>query len=138
MSAITWKEVYETNIVVLDKEHRRLVEQINRLYQAIREKRSEEIMLSIFDELVSYTDQHFANEERLLTEYGYPQLAEQQAEHKRLAQQVHDYRQQLDGDSALSATEVMGFLRQWLLDHIVKHDMQYGPYLESRGGRFLE
>lgn len=137
MSGITWKGVYETNIVALDKEHQRLVEQINRLHQAIRDKRSEDVMLSIFDALVEYTSQHFVHEERLLEEYGYPQLSEQQAEHQLLAQQVLDYRQHLTGGTAVSATEVMGFLRNWLLDHIVKHDKHYGPYLESRAGRFV-
>jgi hemerythrin len=33
--------------------------------------------------------------------------------------------------------EAMGVLRNWLLDHIVKHDQQYGPYLEARGGRLI-
>ena len=31
----------------------------------------------------------------------------------------------------------MKFLRGWLLGHIVNHDLAYGPFLESRGGRFL-
>ncbi len=112
--------------------------QINRLYQAILDQNPEEVLLSIFAELVDYTELHFSHEESMLAEYGYPQLEEQQIEHRQLTRQVLDYRQKLTGGDTVSATEVMGFLRNWLLEHIVKHDRQYGSYLESRGGRFIE
>ncbi len=138
MVGIEWKASYETRIESLDNEHRGLVDQINRLFQAILNKEVEEQLLPIFDELVTYTKQHFQHEEALLAEYNYPELESQQVEHKQLTQQVLDYRQKLEGGTAVSAQEVMGFLRKWLLEHIVKHDMKYGSYLESRGGRFID
>lgn len=137
MSVIKWKECYETKIVSLDNEHKCLVEQINLLYDAIRQRRSEEVMLGIFDQLVDYTKHHFSHEEALLEEYGYQELAVQQKQHQRLAQDVCAYRSKLEQGETLSAKEVMAFLRHWLLDHIVEHDLKYGPYLESRVDRLL-
>ena len=138
MSVIKWKDCYETKIVSLDKEHQGLVEQINRLYQAIREQRSEEVMLSIFDDLLDYTKQHFVHEERLLEEHRYPDLEQHRKQHQQLAQEVRAYRQQLESGEMPAAKEVMGFLRNWLLNHIVDCDLKYGSYLESRSGRFLD
>jgi hypothetical protein len=43
----------------------------------------------------------------------------------------------LSGET-IPAKDVMGFLRAWLLKHIVEYDLQYGPYIESRAGRFVE
>lgn len=137
MSIIAWKDVYETGIVALDKEHQGLVEQINLLYAAIREKRPDDVMLPIFDRLIVYTKQHFAHEESLLEKYNYADLALQREQHRALTQEVLDYRQQLVTGKRLSAMDVMGFLRSWLLEHIVEYDLRYGPYLDSRAGRFV-
>lgn len=138
MSVIKWKSCYETQIVSLDKEHQVLVELINQLYRAIREQRPEEVMLSIFDELLAYTEKHFVHEERLLEEYKYPELEQHRLQHQQLTEDVLSYRKQLEAAETPSAMDVMGFLRRWLLDHIADNDMRYGPYLESRGGRFLD
>jgi len=35
------------------------------------------------------------------------------------------------------AQELYKFLRGWLIGHIVEVDKQYGAFLESRGGRFV-
>jgi len=138
MPVITWKECYETKIISLDKEHQRLVELINQLYEAIRQKRSEEVMLPIFDQLLDYTKQHFAHEEEVLEEYSYPDLEQQREQHRKLTEQVSVYRQQLASENMPEAKEIMNFLRTWLLQHIVEYDLQYGPYLDSRAGRFIE
>ena len=138
MPIIAWKDCYATQIVSLDKEHQGLVEQINRLYTAIREHKEREVLLSIFDALVAYTRQHFSHEEQLLADYNYPELAEHQAIHQQLTEQVLDFRKKLTTGGEVAATEVMAFLRSWLLEHIVKEDVPYGPFLESRGGRFLD
>ncbi len=62
-------------------------------------------------------------------------------QHQALVEQVNllysAIRKKLAASEEVAASEVMGFLRGWLLGHIVDWDLQYGPYLESRGGRFI-
>lgn len=137
MPVINWKKCYETKVVAIDTEHQELVAQINRLYAAIRQNNAQPMLLSLFDALVDYTRQHFSHEETMMAEYHYPQLPEHQDEHALLTEQVLDYRKQLAGGSTVSASEVMGFLRDWLLDHIVKCDIPYVHYIEARAGRFI-
>lgn len=138
MPVITWKECYATKIISLDKEHQRLVELINQLYEAICQKRSDELMLPIFDQLLDYTKQHFVHEEAVLEEYNYPDLEQQREQHQKLTEQVSAYLQRLGSGENLEAKDVMNFLRTWLLQHIVEYDLPYGPYLDSRAGRFIE
>lgn len=135
MSVIKWKECYETKIDSLDREHQRLVELINQLYEAIRNKHPEDVMQTTFDALLDYTKQHFSHEEKLLEEYNYPELELQREQHQKLAQEVDDYLHKLAEGNIPPAIEVMGFLRSWLLDHIVQSDLKYGPHLESHAGR---
>ena len=137
MPIITWKEVYETGIAALDNEHRKLVEQINRLGEVIRDKRNEEVVGEILAVLLDYTENHFQHEERLLQEYGFPGLAEHQEIHQALRNRVEEMKDQYADGHADLTKELYKFLRSWLLGHIVDVDKNYGAYLESRAGRFV-
>lgn len=44
MAIIAWKKIYETGMIVLGNEHRALVNEVNRFYEAIRVKRGEEVL----------------------------------------------------------------------------------------------
>jgi hemerythrin len=138
MAIIKWKQVYETGIVTLDKEHQGLVQQINALFEAVRDKRGSEVYSNVVAMLDTYVLEHFAHEERLMQEYQFSGLAEHQQEHQALVAAV----QKLKTDHAVmdesAARELLNFLRTWLLDHIVKVDKKYGSFIESRGGRFVE
>ncbi|MFO7766020.1 MAG: hypothetical protein R6V33_06280 [Pelovirga sp.] len=46
--------MYETGIVVLDKEHQGLVEQINALFEAVRDKRGSELYADVVAMLEAY------------------------------------------------------------------------------------
>ena len=90
MAVISWKEIYETGIATLDNEHRALVAEINRLYEAIRDKRGDEVLGEILTMLESYTVNHFQHEEKLMAEYHYPGLEEHQRAHQELIDAVQE------------------------------------------------
>lgn len=138
MPVIAWKEVYETGIVALDNEHKRLVEQINRLYEAVRDKHAEEALGDILSMLEDYTENHFQHEEKLMAEYGYPGLEEHKEIHAQLRSSVQDLKERSRSGTEELARELLMFLRVWLLEHITEVDKKYGAYLESRGGRFID
>jgi hemerythrin len=137
MAVIAWKAVYETGIVALDKEHQGLIAEINRLYEALRDKRGEKVLGEILNMLENYTVHHFQHEEKLMAEYNFPGLAEQQEKHRELIQAVQDIKERASSGGEEPAKELFKFLRIWLLEHIVEVDKQYGSFLESRGGRFI-
>jgi len=137
MAVIAWKEIYETGIVALDNEHRTLVAEVNKLYEAIRAKRGEDVLGDIFSMLESYTVNHFQHEERLMAEYQFPGLEEHQKIHQELIDAVQDLKQQITTGKEELAREFLKFLRKWILEHILEVDKQYGSFLQSRGGRFI-
>lgn len=137
MPLIAWKQIYETGIVALDKEHQDLVAQINQLCEAIRDKRGDELLGEVLSMLEDYTEKHFRHEEKLMQEYGYPGLAEHQAIHQSLRDEVLKIKARSVAGTEGLAQELYKLLRNWLLKHIVEVDKKYGAYLESRGGRFV-
>ncbi len=137
MPIIAWKDVYKTGIVALDNEHRCLIEEINRLYEAVRDKCGAEVLTDIFAMLDKYTVDHFQREERLMKEYNFPGLEEHQQRHQELAAAVQKLKDQNTDDLNQLARELLKLLRVWLMEHIVEEDQKYGSYLESRAGRFV-
>ena len=137
MPVIVWKTIYETGIVAMDDEHRGLIREINRLYEAVRDKRGEEVLDDILTMLEGYTREHFRHEETLMAEYHYPALDEHRRVHQELVAAVHRLKEDAQTDKENLARELLQLLRNWLLGHIVNVDKKYGAYLESRGGRFI-
>jgi len=138
MAVIGWKEIYETGIVALDNEHRSLIAEINRLYEAVRDKCSDRVLSEILSSLTAYTVEHFQHEEKLMAEYHFSGLDEHRKVHQALIAKVDEFRHRSDTGEDGVAQELLKFLRSWLLEHILEVDKQYGPYLESHGGRFIE
>lgn len=138
MAVIAWKSIYETGIVALDNEHRGLVQEINRLYEAVRDKRGETVLADILAMLEKYTVDHFQHEEALMAEYHFSGLAEHQKIHRELIDEIQEFKKRATTGTEELARELLTFLRTWLLDHILQIDKGYGAFLESRGGRFIE
>lgn len=137
MAIINWKTVYETGIVALDNEHRQLIEQINRLYEALRDKRSNEVLNDILAMLEKYTVDHFSHEEKLMAAYGFSGLEEHQRHHGELIVAIEELKKNENADAGKLSAALMKLLRNWVLDHIVEVDKKYGAFLESRAGRFV-
>ena len=138
MAVIAWKEIYETGIVALDNEHRKLVEGINQLYEAVRDKRGEEVLEEVLAMLESYTVDHFQHEEKLMAEYHFSGLEEHQKIHQGLIDSLQEIKTSTTAVTEELARELLNFLRVWLLEHILEVDKKYGSFLESRGGRFID
>ncbi len=111
MAVIDWKKVYETGIVALDEEHKGgLVLEINRLYEAVRDKRGEKITAEILNMLEVYTSEHFQHEERLMGgEYHYPELGEHKAKHQQMIDTVQSMKLRSVAGSEALAVELLHF-----------------------------
>ncbi len=107
---------------------------VNELFDGVQAGRGKEVLGPTLDGLVSYTVTHFANEERYMTQHKYPALAAHKAEHDALAKQVAEVQAKYKaGASAALSMEVMAFLKNWLVKHIMGSDKAYTPFMNSKG-----
>lgn len=132
MVMIQWRESYNIGIDQFDREHHKIVELIEILFKAIRNKESGQVVSNAIQELVRYTDYHFANEEKSMVKTDYPGLGDHYQEHVKLKEQVNEYLTSQNNLSQERLTEFYQFLREWLLDHIVGSDKAYGDYVNER------
>ncbi|MBX7192613.1 MAG: bacteriohemerythrin [Sandaracinaceae bacterium] len=134
MPLMEWNEKLSVGIKQFDDEHKKLVGMVNELFDGVQAGRGKELLGPTLDGLVSYTVTHFANEERYMTQHKYPSLAAHKAEHDALTKQVAEVQAKYKaGASAALSMEVMAFLKNWLVKHIMGSDKAYTPFLNSKG-----
>lgn len=123
---VHWSKELETGIPVIDADHKVLVSLLNQVFETVGDAEEKATLGSVLNSLVEYTEYHFAREEKLQEVAGYEGLEAHKARHRELEQKVMDIRTRFDEDpNSVHAEEVLDFLRDWLVDHIEKRDLDY-------------
>ncbi len=133
MALLTWNETYSVKIKKFDDQHRKLIDLINQLHDAMLVGKGKDVMGSVLNSLVDYTKTHFAAEETLMKLHGYPDYEQHKKEHNVLVMQVLDVQRQLREGKTPITQAIMFFLKEWLQQHIQGNDKKYGPCLNGKG-----
>lgn len=135
MGFIKWTSRYAVHIEEVDRQHQKLIELINTLYDAMSVGKGKDVLGQVLSELVEYTTYHFNTEDRLFREHGYPGRDQHRKEHDDLTAKTKALKQAFDTGNKKLAVDVMLFLSNWLNDHILEEDMKYAQFLTSKGIR---
>lgn len=125
MAFFEWSAELDTRIPVIEKQHRRIAEYINKLQHAI-DAPDRAVVEQVIEGLLDYTLTHFAFEEELMEMVGHPTIAAHRKTHRLFADRMDDYRTRFRAGEDV-AGELCGTLRQWLLNHIRHDDGDYAP-----------
>ncbi len=129
MALIVWDSNLDTGIEVIDNQHKRIVEYINKLDVA-REMHSQEEVGRVLDELVDYTLSHFTFEESLMEEAGYPFINAHKKVHQLFVKRVGDYMQRYKMGEDITE-ELLNTLKAWLINHIRNDDNDYSQIVKE-------
>jgi hemerythrin len=135
MGFIKWTNRYAVHIEEVDRQHKKLIDLINKLYDAMSVGKGKDVLGAVLTELVDYTTYHFNTEERLFRQSGYPEYETHKKEHDELAEKTRALRREFDKGNKKLSIDVMLFLSSWLNDHIMEKDKKYAPFLISKGVR---
>ncbi|MEJ1297986.1 MAG: bacteriohemerythrin [Candidatus Sedimenticola sp. (ex Thyasira tokunagai)] len=133
MKKIFWEDEFSVGVEELDRQHQKIIEVINSLIDKPRILLRFKNVSSALMELTNYVSEHFLLEERLLQENGYPDLLEHSKKHTAYSKQIsHLCKKSLDGKSEVPH-ELLDFLTDWWINHILHEDMQYKAFFEEKG-----
>jgi methyl-accepting chemotaxis protein len=133
---IEWNQKMSVGVREIDEQHMKLVGMLNDLHGAMLSDQGKEALGAILDRLVAYAASHFAHEEKLFEQTGYPASAAHIAEHRALAERALEIQaKHKAGVAGTLSMEVLTFLKTWLLKHIGGSDRAYGPHLNANGIR---
>jgi hemerythrin len=121
--AIVWTKDLDTGIDVIDTQHKMIVDYINQLEVAAKQ-RDRAAVGGVLVDLADYTLSHFAFEESLQEDVGYMFAKPHKSVHEVFAKRIARYQERhSNGDNV--AEELYNMLVGWLIDHIKRDDMAY-------------
>ena len=133
---IRWEPNMSVGVAILDEDHKRIMRMINKLYAAMLEGKGKEVLADILHDLTVYINIHFEAEEGYFELTGYPGAAEQRRQHQDMIRKTMEAKQKFkENESSVSPLEVMDFLKDWWIDHIMNSDRKYAEHLNKHGIR---
>ncbi len=133
MAFLQWKEEFSVQVQELDQQHRKLIDIINRLHDAMTTGSSNRVMGDVLTELIEYTQTHFNTEEQLFRKYTYPGELAHQVEHNQFIEKVNAVKENWQKGKIGLSTDLMIFLKDWLTNHILVTDKKYSAFLNKQG-----
>lgn len=127
---LRWGNHYSLGIREIDHEHEALIELLNRLDIAFHEGQNAGILRAALRQVVSATEAHFRNEERLMTEFDYPEAASHKNEHDFLVAHASEFQSSFEAGQAELTESMMSYLKDWLRNHLLVADKRLGRFLE--------
>lgn len=127
--------IHGVGIAEIDLQHRRLVEIINQIEAALDSGADAQSLRDLLDVLIQFTEFHFFSEEHFMRRHGFPGEAPHREGHHHLVDQLLALRAELTSTAKNEICHTIGFLADWLLDHIVNADRELGAFLQAQGIR---
>ena len=126
------KPEYLTNIPLIDEEHQQLFDYANQVYDLLHQEfiaDKYDNIADILGKLRDYTKKHFADEEAYMESIQYKRLFSQKIQHNAFIQKLEEWDlESIDGSDNQDETiqEMLNFLTDWLIHHILELDIQIG------------
>lgn len=125
-----WKPEYSIGIEDIDRQHRGLVDCITLVEESVKSGDRWSAVHFATLQLRDYTHVHFAVEETVMKLIKYPQTEAHIREHHEFLRRLAEFEQ-----NSLSNTiqdDMLGFLGDWFVNHILKVDRDYSRYIANR------
>jgi hemerythrin-like metal-binding protein len=126
---IEWTPLLSVGIDAIDRQHRQLLECINRLADANTHGRSSTVIAALLVDLGDYAHEHFRYEERLLEQHHWPKTPDHALSHRAFEGQIREFARRLAAGERSLATPLLIFLVEWLTEHILVDDIAYSRFL---------
>jgi len=130
--AITWDDTISVKIDLFDDHHKKLIRLINQLFVSMEKGEGNNTLLSILGELIEYTEYHFSAEEKVFEKYDYPFREDHVKQHNNFVSKAKELNKGMKEGSAVLTNEVLDFLQDWVVNHIMKTDSLYSDFLADK------
>jgi hemerythrin-like metal-binding protein len=125
---------YDTGVEEIDDQHRMLFSTLNKASEELAGDKSGELFGQITRDLLAYALYHFETEENLMKRYSYEKYEAADAkehirQHRDFSSRVVELRSRKLAQLPESPAQLIGFLRDWLVNHICTTDKRLGSFI---------
>ncbi|MDH4200932.1 MAG: bacteriohemerythrin [Spirochaetia bacterium] len=128
---IQWGSQYNLGIKMIDDQHQWLINLYNKIDSAKSRNQPVEILGTYMKGLLHYTRFHFNAEENELKRIDYKQFVEHKDSHERFIKKINESLQEFDQGNEEVVVYVLDYLKDWLLNHIMREDKKYVPLMKT-------
>jgi len=122
MGIIQWNKKYEVDVRKIDRQHRRIVDILNRLYDLQENDMRSKELQKIFDDLRKYIVTHFKTEETYLKKLDCPDYDLQKKEHDNFIDTICSYQKDFFKEKPLTVINLFNYVWDWFSHHILAVD----------------
>jgi hemerythrin len=134
--ALEWRDQLSVGNDLIDSDHKYLIEVINQAELGLVAKNLTEVFTAL-DCLSRYSKTHFAREEAIARAVNYPKADQLNGSHELLLTKLDQAKLDMGATWEDAAGAMLGvFLREWLINHVIREDMLMKPYLKKFSPRF--
>jgi methyl-accepting chemotaxis protein/hemerythrin len=133
MTEFIWKDEYSVGVADIDFQHKRLMEAISDLSEAINTQTVEKEIEHVLNQLDSYVSHHFSTEELYFERFNYAGAKEHVIFHRDFAAKIAEFREKYEKHEVEISGDLIKFLEDWLLDHMLNVDRKYMECFAKNG-----
>lgn len=133
MPFVAWNETMRIGVDAVDDDHRAIFETLNTLLRLSSDKNAVDCNIGRVDSLLARARDHFRREETVMERIGFPDLDQHRTSHREFITQTTILRKVMDeeSNSVLARVELIGFVAQWIHNHLRHQDFALRPYVAS-------
>src|SRR5271157_459906 len=117
LTVLTSDHASAVGVRAMDDQHSILMDAVDVLHRASMRGAGRQQIGELLNQLLEFTRMHFASEEKLMEQFGFPGLAEHRAEHRRFLSHLLESAHWVQHGEIVPMQPLIGFLRKWYLEH---------------------
>lgn len=133
MKLMTWDSSMSVNVKVFDTQHKKVVDMINRLASSMENHKGSDAVAKTLDELLEYVVVHFSAEEVYFDRFMYIDSKAHEKQHKFFVKKITGMKDALRAGGTILSGDLLLFLKDWWVNHIMVTDKMYSEYFNDRG-----
>ncbi len=137
MPIIQWSDDYALGIEIIDNQHKKIFDTLNKLYDSFINGDGDKKYNRSIERLLSISAHHFSTEEGLMRDSGYSEYFDHLQEHKLFTWQVSQLQDIVGTAKKEHTKELMEYLSNWIINHEIVKDSkivvkreQFSPLLD--------
>jgi hemerythrin-like metal-binding protein len=122
---IKWDDQYSVGISIIDEEHKKLIDVMNIAIVAKEQNYNSDKTKEVFNAMVEYTNKQFSTEEEDMLKSNLPRYLFYRNELLNYIDSMIANYKDLTMDNYQIINEILEFLKQWFVNHILETDKEY-------------
>ncbi len=121
------------NLSILDNQHKKWFDIINRFYSAFKRKENPKVIMDILTELIDYTEYHFGFKEKYLKDFHSPYYESQKSEHQAFLEKLQETISEYANNQSIALIKMIIFIKEWSKTYFPAMDETYIKQFKANG-----